>query len=712
MSRMKPQGLKRTDRQVSEDADIDNLLANLSPEEVEELERELTVIDPDPNVPVGLRQRNQTDKQPSRSYNREAMLDYCERETKKLIERELSFEGEPKNDSLRKSTARSFSRSDSQCGPELGVQNMGSSTQSSTQPDRKIEEKNHKGREGSREDRAGPSNRFRRVESTDKEKKEDSKEKVRKEESKPVEKRDTEAKKEGGNSKTKALISRLQDRKEDSKEKEGKEESRKKEEGKTKALISRLQEKKDKEFCKEKEVKEEVKKRDDVKTRGLVSRLEKQQSQSNETTTEEKKGRVSERGLTKGQSTLRKEQASSHESEKELKRLKEKEKAKGKGTEKEKEREKEKVTEKEQEKETKKGKEKTPGESLNLNHSEDTSNCIAYENLSGKTKEEEEEDEASSMFDEPLEKVSKNDPEMTELNVNNSDVIKTKTLIQFAEALRDNTHVRTFALANTRADDHVAYAIAGTLRANKTLTSINLDSNLLTGKGIMAVVQALQYNDTLTELRFHNQRHICGGKTEMEMAKAPAGGLQKASSKATPTSSNSAQPSPLTTPNATPKKVVGREKGAAAATKAAGGGGGGGGKVGGAGAPAGGPGTPAPPPPPPPAPSLDCNFLRNSLTPVSQRKLDERRSGRAMERNSRDQLLDSIRNNNIKKLKRNSGWRPCRTSGAGSVVWSISVLGFPGSLDSKGCWENCTVQARLLRGSPEDVLVLPPTNLS
>lgn len=84
--------MSRCRRQVSEDPDIDNLLADLSPEEMKELEKELDVEDPDYKVPVGLRQRNQTDKHPSKCYNRGAMLDYCERETKKLIERELSVE--------------------------------------------------------------------------------------------------------------------------------------------------------------------------------------------------------------------------------------------------------------------------------------------------------------------------------------------------------------------------------------------------------------------------------------------------------------------------------------------------------------------------------------------------------------------------------------------------------------------------------------------
>lgn len=80
-------------KQESEDeCDIDNLLASLTSAEVEELENEFIDIDPDPDVPVGLRQRNQTEKQPSIQYNRGAMLDFCERETKKLIERELSFE--------------------------------------------------------------------------------------------------------------------------------------------------------------------------------------------------------------------------------------------------------------------------------------------------------------------------------------------------------------------------------------------------------------------------------------------------------------------------------------------------------------------------------------------------------------------------------------------------------------------------------------------
>lgn len=79
-------------RQVSEDPDIDSLLSTLSPEEMEELEKELDVVDPDGSIPVGLRQKNQTERPCTGAYSREAMLNFCEKETKKLMQRELSMD--------------------------------------------------------------------------------------------------------------------------------------------------------------------------------------------------------------------------------------------------------------------------------------------------------------------------------------------------------------------------------------------------------------------------------------------------------------------------------------------------------------------------------------------------------------------------------------------------------------------------------------------
>ncbi|XP_036432046.1 leiomodin-2a [Colossoma macropomum] len=116
-----------------------------------------------------------------------------------------------------------------------------------------------------------------------------------------------------------------------------------------------------------------------------------------------------------------------------------------------------------------------------------------------------------------LEKILKNDESVSEVNLNNIDNISQQMLISFAEALTSNTHVRVFSLANTHADDQVAFALANTIKKNYYITSLNIESNFISGRGILALLRSLQQNTSLVELRFHNQRHICGGQVEMEM---------------------------------------------------------------------------------------------------------------------------------------------------------------------------------------------------
>lgn len=77
-------------REISkyEDIDEDELLASLSPEELQELERELDDIEPNHNLPVGMRQKSLTEKSPTVNFSREALMAYWEKETKKLLEKE------------------------------------------------------------------------------------------------------------------------------------------------------------------------------------------------------------------------------------------------------------------------------------------------------------------------------------------------------------------------------------------------------------------------------------------------------------------------------------------------------------------------------------------------------------------------------------------------------------------------------------------------
>ncbi|XP_047451328.1 leiomodin-2a [Mugil cephalus] len=121
------------------------------------------------------------------------------------------------------------------------------------------------------------------------------------------------------------------------------------------------------------------------------------------------------------------------------------------------------------------------------------------------------------VIDQALEQILNNDPAMTEVNLNNIEDISQETLLRFAKALCTNTHVHVFSLANTHADDQVAFAISKMLCENCSIRNLNIESNFVSGQGILALLASLKHNTTLVELRFHNQRHICGGKVEMEM---------------------------------------------------------------------------------------------------------------------------------------------------------------------------------------------------
>lgn len=122
-------------------------------------------------------------------------------------------------------------------------------------------------------------------------------------------------------------------------------------------------------------------------------------------------------------------------------------------------------------------------------------------------------------LDGSLRRVRQNDPDMKELNLNNIENIPKEMLLDFVNAMKKNKHIKTFSLANVGADENLAFALANMLRENRSVTTLNVESNFITGKGIVAIMRCLQFNETLTELRFHNQRHMLGHHAEMEIAR-------------------------------------------------------------------------------------------------------------------------------------------------------------------------------------------------
>nr|CAB3267123.1 TMOD tropomodulin [Phallusia mammillata] len=116
-----------------------------------------------------------------------------------------------------------------------------------------------------------------------------------------------------------------------------------------------------------------------------------------------------------------------------------------------------------------------------------------------------------------LRRISEDDSTLTKVNLNNIKNIPIHTLKDYAEQMKVNTNVTTLSLSNTRTNDSVAFAIADMLKINRTLKVLNMESNFMTGDGILAILEALVENDVLEELRIDNQRSQFGNKVEKEM---------------------------------------------------------------------------------------------------------------------------------------------------------------------------------------------------
>ncbi|XP_062821156.1 tropomodulin-4 [Anolis carolinensis] len=120
--------------------------------------------------------------------------------------------------------------------------------------------------------------------------------------------------------------------------------------------------------------------------------------------------------------------------------------------------------------------------------------------------------------EETLAKIQSNDKDVEEVNLNNIKDIPIQTLIEICEAMKTNTRVKKLSLVATRSNDPVAHAVAEMLKENKSLQTLNIESNFITSAGMMEVIKAMKSNTVLSELKVDNQRQRLGDSVEMEMA--------------------------------------------------------------------------------------------------------------------------------------------------------------------------------------------------
>ena len=106
------------------------------------------------------------------------------------------------------------------------------------------------------------------------------------------------------------------------------------------------------------------------------------------------------------------------------------------------------------------------------------------------------------------------------MNLNNLDDADPLQMIDLAEALLDNSCVDTLWLCNCRVDTLGGQMFGEVLKANATLTELNLETNYLGPKGMVALARGLKENATLTTLRLENQSTPMGNKAERLFVKA------------------------------------------------------------------------------------------------------------------------------------------------------------------------------------------------
>lgn len=119
-----------------------------------------------------------------------------------------------------------------------------------------------------------------------------------------------------------------------------------------------------------------------------------------------------------------------------------------------------------------------------------------------------------------LEKIRAGDEEQVEVNLNNVEVPE-QQMIEIFDALRGNHVLSNLSVANTNLTDWAAANLCHSVEANDTLESVNIESNNVTPQTLAKLFEALNVQESVTELKAMNQAaQVLGNKVEMNIAKA------------------------------------------------------------------------------------------------------------------------------------------------------------------------------------------------
>lgn len=128
--------------------------------------------------------------------------------------------------------------------------------------------------------------------------------------------------------------------------------------------------------------------------------------------------------------------------------------------------------------------------------------------------------ESKNKLQQLLDRLSAKDPTLTVLEFNNSKLLASKdeNFELFAAVLKDNSYIMDIELCNVMMKDRHCVALMEALKTCSNLVILNIETNMLTGIGIAAVVAMAERHPNLRELRIDNQKMAVGIEAERAIA--------------------------------------------------------------------------------------------------------------------------------------------------------------------------------------------------
>jgi len=128
--------------------------------------------------------------------------------------------------------------------------------------------------------------------------------------------------------------------------------------------------------------------------------------------------------------------------------------------------------------------------------------------------------ENATNVDDCIQRLLADDPRLVEINLNNMKRTPLVQIQKLINAASGNNHLKKLSLANTGLTDNSAEALLDMIGQNASLTTLNVETNYLTGDFLARLFAEALRNQSLTEVRASNQGPTFSNQSEVAIMTA------------------------------------------------------------------------------------------------------------------------------------------------------------------------------------------------